>query len=297
MEFVMSLKKVDFLNFFTKPILLKLSKKLGNTTRKSWKKDKIISTFDECLLDDIASQCTEQQLIEFLERHNKTIDNSKTIKSQVLQVFGAMETTPQSPSEDEYLPTLPKHCGHMNAEGAKFCSTCGKALPQDDGVYLRYWASKWWKAFVEKEIEVCRSSYEDIHELLSDTTHFGYDLQPLEWIRFEEGQFVEFDDEGGVYVFVAHKIESNLRYYDSTQEEGYNYEVLRWYDGFYGPSPKDLQTLMYRMVERDTHFAPTVKFSVNQQLLATINAQWRTLSKEEFTKQLCKAVVYVEGSV
>lgn len=297
----MSLTRIDLLNFFTKTNLVKLSEKCGNTARKSWKKDKIISTFDECSLDDIASQCTEQQLTDFLEHHDKTIDSSQTIKSQVLQVLGATEPTPQSPSEDIYLPTLPKHCGHMNAEGSQFCSTCGKALPQDDEVYLKYWASKWWKAFVEKEIEVYRSSYEDIHELLSETTHFGYaadDLQSLEWIQFEEGQFVEFDDEGGVYVFVAHKIDSHQEYYDSTESEGYNYEVLRWYHGgFYGPSPKDLQTLMCRTVERETHFAPTVKFSINQALLATVNAQWNALTKEEFTKQLCEAVAYVEGSV
>lgn len=296
----MSLTKVNLLNFFTKTKLLILAKKCGHTARKSWTKNKIISTFDDCTVNEIASQCTETQLKAFLEHHDQAIDSSQTTNSQVLQLLDASETAPQTSSVGDYLPTLPTHCGHMNAEGAQFCSTCGKALPQDDEVYLKYWAHKWWNEYVEDAFEGFEDNYGDVYELMSDAG-FGYvahDLQSLEWIRFEEGQFVEFDDEGGVYVFVAHKIDSNQKMYDSTQSEGYNYEVLRWYQGsFYGPSPEDLQTLMCRTVERETHFAPIVKFSINQQLLATINAQWRTLSNEEFTKQLCEAIVYVEGSV
>jgi|GEM_PF-5948128 len=297
----MSLTKGNLLNFFTKTKLLILAKKCGHTARKSWTKNKIISTFDDCTVNEIASQCTETQLKAFLEHHDQAIDGSQTTNSQVLQLLDASETAPQTSSAGDYLPTLPTHCGHMNAEGAQFCSTCGKALPQDSEVYMKYWAHKWWKECVEEEIELYRSDYENIHELLSESTSFGYsahDLQSLEWIRFEEGQFVEFDDEGGVFVFVAHKVNSNQKMYNSTQEDGYNYEVLRWYQGsFYGPSPKDLQTLMCRRVERETHFAPIVKLSINQPLLASINAQWRTLSKEEFTRRLCEAIVYVEGSV
>lgn len=296
----MSLTRIDLLNFFTKTNLVRLSEKCGNTARKSWMKDKIISTFDDFSVHEIVSQCTDTQLKEFLDHHDQTVDNSQSTKEQVLQLFDATPTTPLSSSTHGYLPVLPMHCGHMNTEGAQFCSTCGKALLQDTEVYLKYWACKWWQEYVEGAFENFEDIYGDVYELMSDAG-FGYgahDLQSLEWIRFEKGQFVEFDDEGGVFTFVAHKIASNQESYGSTQSEGYNYETLRWYqDGFYGPSPKDLQALMYRTVERDTLFVPSVKLSINQQLLTTVNAQWRTLSKEEFTKRLCEAIVYVEGSV
>ena len=295
----MSLNKVDFLNFFTKTVLLNFASTLGVTARKSWKKDKIISAFDDCTVNDIAAHCTEQQLQQFLEHHDQTIDGSRTIQGQVLQVLGATEATPQSSSGNDYLPTLPTHCGHMNPEGAQFCSTCGKALPQDDEVYLKYWAHKWWKDYVEGAFEDFEDYYGDVYELMSDAG-FGYaanDLKTLEWITFQEGQFVEFDDEGGVYVFVAHKIGSNQRDYDSTQSEGYDYALLKDGFGSIGPCPEELQALMCRTIERDTHFAPYIKLSINQELLAAVNAEWRTLSKEEFTKKLCSAVVYEKGYV
>ena len=64
----------------------------------------------------------------------------------------------------------------MNVEGAQFCSTCGKALPQDTEVYLKYWAHKWWQEYVEGAFENFEDNYGDVYELMSDAV---LDMEPI----------------------------------------------------------------------------------------------------------------------
>jgi len=254
------MNRSSILNFFTKTKLLLLLKKLDyKDARKSWSKDKLIGCFDGFSLEQIICQCSKEQCQDILDFFDSPSSGSK--EECVVQILGLIGKKVKRYTREDFLPKLPKHCGHYNTIGAKFCSTCGKAIPQRTFEYYKNWFYQWLWWRVE-------DAYYDEMVILDDLCLTFGSTRELEYFEATAGQFVEYDDEGGVYTFVAYEYSSNLESKRSTDDD-YVYKTLCYFRecDYSGPSPVDLQELLYLTIPRDEQFTPSFTCNVDLALL------------------------------
>ena len=254
------MNRSDILNFFTKTKLLQLLENLNHkNARKSWSKDKLIGCFEGFSVEEIIRQCSEKQCQDILEFFDSPSSCSK--EECVAQILGLIGKKVKKYTREDFFPKLPKHCGHYNTTDAKFCSTCGKAIPGRTFEYYKNWFYQWlWGC--------AQDAYYDKMVMLDELCLTFGPARELEYFEATAGQFVEYDDEGGVYTFVAYEYASNLESKRSTDEE-YVYNSLRYFGecDYSGPSPVELQALLYLTIPRDEQFTPYFTCTVDSELL------------------------------
>ena len=254
------MNRSDILNFFTKTKLLQLLEKLSyKDARKSWSKDRLIACFDETPIKEILLQCTHKQCQDILSFFDSSAQGTK--EKCIQQILGLIKESGRKYTREDFLPALPAHCGHNNNTAAQFCTTCGKKIPKVTLEHFKNWFYQWLLGRIE-------DAYYDGMVLSEELYVVFAPIEELEYFEATAGQFVEYDDEGGVYTFVAYEYTTNLDSKRSTDEE-YHYNTLPYFDDcdYSGPDPVKLQKMLHLIIPRDEQFTPSFTCDVNSELL------------------------------